>query len=47
MCDEFSIDGATACPKEKTLKQREKFFRRCKFSTIEEVLKRAQGMDFL
>ena len=47
MCDEFSIDGATACPKEKTLRQREKFFGDCKFSTIEEVLKRAQEMDFL
>ena len=47
MCDEFSIDGATACPKEKTLRQREKFFSRCKFSTIEEVLKQAQAKDFL
>ncbi|KAL9595837.1 MAG: hypothetical protein Q9179_004828 [Wetmoreana sp. 5 TL-2023] len=47
MCDEFSIDGATACPKEKTLRQRETYFRNCKFSTIEEVLKRAEEVDFL
>ncbi|MCJ1470878.1 hypothetical protein MMC07_009525 [Pseudocyphellaria aurata] len=47
MIDEYSIDGASACPQDKTLRQREKFFQACKFSTIEEVLKRAQEVEFL
>ncbi|KAL8848891.1 MAG: hypothetical protein Q9221_006116 [Calogaya cf. arnoldii] len=38
MCDELSIDGATAVPKEKTLRQREKYFKGCKFSSVEEAL---------
>ncbi|KAI4250908.1 MAG: hypothetical protein LQ352_005184 [Teloschistes flavicans] len=47
MCDEFSIDGATACPKEKTLEQREKFFMDLHFSSIKEVLQKAEEVDFL
>ena len=47
MCDEFSIDGATACPEEKTLKQREKYFSGMKFSSIKQVLERAEKVDFL
>ncbi|KAI4090958.1 MAG: hypothetical protein L6R37_007813 [Teloschistes peruensis] len=47
MCDEFSIDGATACPKEKTLEQREKFFKDLHFSSIKEVLQKAEEVDFL
>ncbi|KAL8870811.1 MAG: hypothetical protein Q9174_003229 [Haloplaca sp. 1 TL-2023] len=47
MCDEFSIDGATACPEEKTLKQREKYFSGMRFSNIKEVLAKAEKVDFL
>ena len=44
MCDEWSIDGATEVPKETTLRQREKYFQNCKFSTLEEVLGMAKGV---
>ncbi|KAI4145783.1 MAG: hypothetical protein LQ341_002273 [Variospora aurantia] len=44
MCDEWSIDGATVVPKETTLRQREKYFADCHFSTLEEVLKKAKGV---
>ncbi|CAL8576619.1 hypothetical protein XPA_002490 [Xanthoria parietina] len=44
MCDEWSIDGATEVPKETTLRQREKYFANCKFSTLEEVLGMAKGV---
>ncbi|KAL8931107.1 MAG: hypothetical protein Q9208_000211 [Pyrenodesmia sp. 3 TL-2023] len=45
MCDEWSIDGATAVPKEKTLRQREKYFKDCKFSGLEEVLQMAKSKE--
>ncbi|KAI4219121.1 MAG: hypothetical protein L6R36_008546 [Xanthoria steineri] len=44
MCDEWSIDGATEVPKDITLRQREKYFQNCKFSTLEEVLGMAKGV---
>lgn len=44
MCDEWSIDGATVVPKETTLRQREKYFANCHFSTLEEVLQKAKGV---
>ncbi|KAI4097679.1 MAG: hypothetical protein LQ339_006724 [Xanthoria mediterranea] len=44
MCDEWSIDGATEVPKDITLRQREKYFQNCKFSTLEEVLAMAKGV---
>lgn len=44
MCDEWSIDGATVVPKETTLRQREKYFGNCRFSTLQEVLQRAKGV---
>lgn len=45
MCDEWCIDGATAVPKEKTLRQREKYFKDCKFSGLEEVLQMAKSKE--
>ncbi|KAL9059285.1 MAG: hypothetical protein Q9206_001561 [Seirophora lacunosa] len=45
MCDEWSIDGATVVPKETTLRQREKYFGNCRFSTLQEVLQRAKGVE--
>ncbi|KAL8895711.1 MAG: hypothetical protein Q9207_008053 [Kuettlingeria erythrocarpa] len=45
MCDELSIDGATAMPREKTLRQREKYFAGCPFSGLEEVLRMAREKE--
>ncbi|KAL8711223.1 MAG: hypothetical protein Q9220_004368 [cf. Caloplaca sp. 1 TL-2023] len=44
MCDEWSIDGATEVPRDMALRQREKYFRNVRFSTLEEALKRAKGV---
>ncbi|RAH65258.1 MFS general substrate transporter [Aspergillus aculeatinus CBS 121060] len=40
--EEWTISGATACPKEKTLRQREKFFAGMHFTTVEELLRKAE-----
>ncbi|RAL15796.1 MFS general substrate transporter, partial [Aspergillus homomorphus CBS 101889] len=40
--EEWTISGATACPKEKTLQQREKFFSDIQFTTVGELLKKAE-----
>ncbi|OJK04315.1 hypothetical protein ASPACDRAFT_48877 [Aspergillus aculeatus ATCC 16872] len=40
--EEWTISGATACPKEKTLRQREKFFAGMHFTTVQELLNRAE-----
>jgi hypothetical protein len=36
--EEMMIDGSGACPREKTLRQREKFFQNMSFTTLEELL---------
>jgi len=36
--EEMMIDGSGACPREKTLRQREKFFKNLSFTTLEELL---------
>lgn len=43
--EQWMIAGATALPKEKTLRQREKYFGKVKFSTLQELLVRAKDMD--
>lgn len=45
--DEWMVCGGCTLPKEKTLRQREKYFSKVKFSTLEELLKRAETTDFL
>lgn len=45
--DEWIVTGATACPKDKTLRQREKYFSGIKFSTLEELLQRAEKVEFI
>ncbi|RAK76885.1 MFS general substrate transporter [Aspergillus fijiensis CBS 313.89] len=40
--EEWTISGATACPKEKTLRQREEFFAGMHFTTVEELLRKAE-----
>ena len=37
------ITGSGACPREKTLRQREKFFKDMKFTTVEELLQTASA----
>lgn len=43
--EQWMIAGATALPREKTLRQREKFFGRVKFATLQELLVRAKDQD--
>lgn len=43
--EQWMIAGATAVPREKTLRQREKFFGRVKFATLQELLVRAKDQD--
>ncbi|PYH83580.1 hypothetical protein BO82DRAFT_363155 [Aspergillus uvarum CBS 121591] len=40
--EEWTISGATACPQEKTLRQREKFFAGMHFTTLEKLLWKAK-----
>lgn len=39
--EEWMVAGASACPREKTLKQRETYFSNVEFHTISEFLKEA------
>ena len=39
--------GASACPQEKTLRQRAKYFSNVHFSTVEELLRRAETINFI
>ncbi|KAL4936813.1 hypothetical protein BDV06DRAFT_216375 [Aspergillus oleicola] len=41
--EEWTVSGATACPREKTLKQREKFFSGMHFLVVEELLRKAEA----
>jgi hypothetical protein len=39
--EEWTISGATSCPKEKTHRQKHKYFPHVDFSTLEEMLRKA------
>ncbi|KAL4914578.1 hypothetical protein BDW62DRAFT_219992 [Aspergillus aurantiobrunneus] len=41
--EEWTVTGATACPREKTLRQYEKYFSSLRFLTIEEMLEKAEA----
>lgn len=43
--EEWMIAGATALPREKTLRQRKKYFGKVKFSALQELLLRAKDSD--
>ncbi|KAL9130664.1 MAG: hypothetical protein Q9217_001191 [Psora testacea] len=45
--EELMVKGCMSCPKEKTLRQRKKYFAGIKFRSLEELLKDAECMDFL
>lgn len=40
--EEWTVSGATACPKETTLCQRDKYFSEIQFLTVEEMLRMAE-----
>ncbi len=44
--DDWSVSGACALPREKTLRQKEKYFSKLDFVTLSEVLERAERMQF-
>ena len=45
--EEMSVLGCLACPKEKTLRQREKYFSSVRFRNLEQLLQCASEMDFV
>ena len=45
--EEMMVLSCLACPEEKTLRQRQQFFSKMKFSTLEELLKHAEEIDFV
>ena len=45
--EEMMLMGYLACPKEKTLRQREKYFSNVRFMGLEELLRFAEGVDFV
>lgn len=45
--EEWMIAGASACPREKTLRQRAKYFSNVKFSTLVELLQLAKEREFV
>lgn len=45
--EEYAISGCAECPREETLKQRERYFSNIKFSTIKEVLEQGKSTAFL
>jgi hypothetical protein len=47
MVEEWMISGASACPREKTLAQRVKYFSNVKFSSLEELLKYSKTVKFV
>ena len=47
MCEESCIDGANYVPRQRTMDQRKRLYKAIKFSTIREVLERAEGNDVL
>lgn len=40
--EKWTVTGATACPKDTTLRQREKYFSGIRFLTVEEMLRKAE-----
>ena len=45
--EEMTINSQLMCPKEETLRQRQKYFQGVKFRSLEQLLKDARDMDFL
>lgn len=45
--EEWTVTGATACPKEKTLRQREKYFKNVEFLSLREMLGLAEREGFV
>jgi hypothetical protein len=45
--EEMMVLGCLACPREKTLRQREKYFSGVGFMGLEELLEYAEGVDFI
>ncbi|KAL9101301.1 MAG: hypothetical protein Q9187_009260, partial [Circinaria calcarea] len=45
--DQWTVAGASACPREKTLEQRDKYFGKLKFSSLEELLRLAETVEFV
>lgn len=45
--EEWMIAGAAACPREKTLRQRAKYFGEVKFSSLDELLRLAEKVEFV
>ena len=45
--DEMIITGCLSCPREKTLRQRKDYFSNLKFSTLDELLRHAELVDFV
>ena len=45
--EDLMITGCMACPKEKTLRQREKYFPGLRFLALEELLRLAAEVDFV
>ena len=45
--EEMMVMGCLACPKEKTLRQREKYFSNVRFIGLEELLSFSEGVDFV
>ncbi|KAL8749303.1 MAG: hypothetical protein Q9184_006862 [Pyrenodesmia sp. 2 TL-2023] len=45
--EEMMVMGCMACPKEKTLRQREKYFAQVRFRGLEELLRLAGKVDFV
>ncbi|KAL3447461.1 NAD(P)-binding protein [Aspergillus insuetus] len=43
--EQWEVSGATACPREKTLRQREKYFSSLKLVTIEELLQMGKDIE--
>lgn len=45
--EEMMIMSCLACPKEKTIRHRHKYFAELKFAGLEELLKHADGIGFV
>lgn len=45
--EEVIVMGCLACPKEKTLKQREKYFKNLRFLGLEDLLRYTKEGEFL
>lgn len=45
--EEMMIMSHLACPKEKTMRHRQKYFAKMRFTGLEELLKHADGVAFV